>query len=248
VAADSIKEYRCNGSSERRCRGDDREEPGWDDKLRTDLASTIRAVLAEDFSEDELEWPYDTDVLKEPASVEILIAPADSRKIVIRGAKLARDAIASAFGPYGASVAISQLFGGTKHSKRGAQIAKDIKSANPLEEKGIDEIRTAASTVYDSTGDFSKLACILTAGDSLRFSSLPPASFQSDDVSPGLRLRQSNEPARSIFRRERSPGNPPTKPIYIRTSLRGQFMYLTVSTRLTILPVTCIGSAEPKPN
>jgi hypothetical protein len=34
-------------------------------------------------------------------------------------------------------------------------------------------------------------------------------------------------------------------PLYIlRTSLRGQFMYLTVSMRLTILAVTCIGSAE----
>jgi hypothetical protein len=32
--------------------------------------------------------------------------------------------------------------------------------------------------------------------------------------------------------------------IYIRTSLRGQFMYLTVSMRLRILAVACIGSAE----
>jgi hypothetical protein len=34
---------------------------------------------------------------------------------------------------------------------------------------------------------------------------------------------------------------PPTKPIYIRISLRGKFLYLTVSMRLTILVITCIG-------
>jgi len=45
-------------------------------------------------------------------------------------------------------------------------------------------------------------------------------------------------------RRKTIPGNPSTKRIYIRISLRGQFMYLTVSMRLTILAVTCTGSAE----
>jgi len=40
------------------------------------------------------------------------------------------------------------------------------------------------------------------------------------------------------------PGNPPTQSLHIlRTSLRGQFMYLTASMRLTILAVECSPSA-----
>jgi hypothetical protein len=35
-------------------------------------------------------------------------------------------------------------------------------------------------------------------------------------------------------RRQTIPGNPPTKRVYIRISLRGQFLYLTVSMRLMI--------------
>ena len=45
-------------------------------------------------------------------------------------------------------------------------------------------------------------------------------------------------------RRQTIPGNPPTKRIYKRISLRGQFLYLTVSIRLTILVIIRIGSAE----
>jgi len=87
-----------------------------------------------------------------------------------------------AFGPYGASVAISQIFGNTKHSKRGAQIAKGIKSANPLEEKGIEEIRIAASMVYDAAGDFTKLACILTAAFLNKGQELIDKGFHPRDV------------------------------------------------------------------
>jgi hypothetical protein len=44
--------------------------------------------------------------------------------------------------------------------------------------------------------------------------------------------------------RQTIPGNPPTKRVYIRISLRSQFLYLAVSMRLTILAVTCLGSSE----
>jgi chaperonin GroEL len=166
----------------RRCILYSREDAGWDDKLRTDLGNTIQAVLAEATNEDELDWPYNTSILREPQLAGVLIASADSRKIVIRGATLVRDAIASAFGPHGTAVAISQAFGGTKQSQRGAQIAQGIKSSNPLEEKGIEQIRSAASSVYDSAGDGSKLVSILTAGLMTKGQELIEKGFHPKDV------------------------------------------------------------------
>jgi chaperonin GroEL len=163
-----------------------RDDPGWDDKLRTDLAETIRTVLTETKSEDEFEWPYDTTVLREPALSGVLIASAESRKIVIRGAKLVSDAIASAYGPRGASVAISQAFGATRQAQRGALIAQGVKSSNPLEEKGIEQIRLAASAVYESEGDCSKLVSIFTAGLMTRGQELIERDFHPKDVLAGL--------------------------------------------------------------
>jgi chaperonin GroEL len=187
----------------RRCILYNREDAGWDDKLRSDLTNTFRAVLAETLSEDELEWPYDTAVLKEPASAGLLIASADSRKIVIRGAKLARDAIASAFGPRGASVAISQVYGGTRQAQRGSQIAQGIKSSNPLEEKGIEQIRGAASALYDSAGDCSKVVSILTAGFMTKGQELIDKGFHPKDVL--ISLERSVETALKHINKEARP-------------------------------------------
>lgn len=181
----------------RRCIPYDREDAGWDDKLRADLSNTIRAVLAEVPIEDELKWPYDTGTLKEPASVGVLIATADSRRIVIRGAKLVRDAIGSAFGPRGATVALSQAFGDTKQSQRGSQIAQGIKSSNPLEEKGIEQIRGATFAVYDSAGDCSKLVSILAAGFMAKGQDIIEMGFHPKDVL--LSLERSVEMALTHF-------------------------------------------------
>ena len=116
----------------------------------------------------------------------MLVASADSRKIVIRGAEFVRDAIAGAFGPQGASVAISQAFGGTIQLQRGAQIACGIKSSNPLEEKGIEQIRAAASAVYDSAGDCTKLVSILAAGFMTKGQVLIEKGHHPADVVGGL--------------------------------------------------------------
>jgi chaperonin GroEL len=146
----------------RRCILYDTDEAGWEDKLRTDLSETIRVVAGDTTSADELEWPYNTNFFKEPASGNALIASGDSRKAVIKGAQIVRKAIGSAFGPNGERVAVRASSGGTIPLQRGARIAQGIKSANPLEEKGIEEIRGAASSVFNSVGDHSKLAAILT--------------------------------------------------------------------------------------
>jgi len=170
----------------RRCIVYRAKDAGWDDKLRDDLASTIRTALSETTSENGLDWPYDTTALKDPAPGGILVASADSRRIVIRGAKLVRDAIAHAFGPRGTSVAISRTFGGTMRSQRGAQIASGIKSSNPLEEKGIEQIRAAASSVYEGAGDSSKLVSILAAGFMVKGQELIEKGFHPKDVIESL--------------------------------------------------------------
>ena len=148
----------------RRCITYNTEEAGWDDKLRTDLAKTIQVVIADTTDADELDWPYNTNILRESASGSALIASGDSRKVVVRGARIVRDALATAFGPHGEGVAVSRPFGGTIPVRRGAQIVQGIKSANPLEEKGIEEIRIVASSVDTAVGDGSKVASILAAG------------------------------------------------------------------------------------
>ena len=165
-----------------------REEAGCDEKLRDDLVSTIQAVLAETSScEDDLKWPYDTQTLKESALGGALLASADSRAIVIRGANLVRNAVASAFGPRGSSVSLSRNFGVAMQVDRGSQIAAGIKSLNPLEQTGIDQIRIAASNVYDLTGDCSKLAAILAAGFMSKGQALIEKGFHPRDVVDSLK-------------------------------------------------------------
>ncbi len=186
----------------RRCILYDRLEAGCDEKLKKALVKTIKAVLAEDSHEDELKWPYDTGALKDPLFSGIPLASADSRKVVIRGANLVRQAIASAYGPHGTSMAISPPFGGTVQAQRGAQIARGIKSLNPLEDRGVEQIRGAASAVYDSVGDFSKLASILAAGFMTKGQELVEQGFRPRDIVESLE-RSVETIVRSIERSAR---------------------------------------------
>jgi chaperonin GroEL len=148
----------------RRCITYKVEDAGWDDKLRVDLSTTIQVVMTDTTNAEELEWPYNTNISKDLPSGSALIASGDSRKVVIRGAQIVRKAIGTAFGPHGQRLAASAAFGGTIPFQRGSQIAQGIRSANQLEEKGIEEIRRATSSVFSSAGDGSKLTAILAAG------------------------------------------------------------------------------------
>jgi chaperonin GroEL len=164
-----------------------REEAGCDEKLREDLVSTMQAVLAETSYEDHLKWPYDTQALKESALGGALLASADSRAIVIRGANLVRHSIASAFGPRGSSVSLPRTFAGAMQVDRGSQIAAGIRSLNPLEQMGMEQIRITASSVYDLAGDCSKLAGILAAGFMTKGQELIEKGFHPRDVVESLK-------------------------------------------------------------
>ena len=147
----------------RRCITYETQEAGWDDKLCLALSKTIAAVMMDTMNADELDWPYDTNTFGEPEAGSALIASGDSRKDVIRGARIVRDAIGNAFGPQGEGFAVSKQFGRAIPVRRGSQIVQGIKSANPLEEKGIEEIRNVAISIHNSVGDGSKLAAMLAA-------------------------------------------------------------------------------------
>jgi chaperonin GroEL len=164
-----------------------REEAGCDKKLYDDLVATMEAVLAETSYEDHLKWPYNTEALKESALGGALLASADSRVVVIRGANLVRSAVGSAFGPRGSSVSLSRTFGAAMQVDRGAHIAAGVKSLNPLEQMGIDEVRIATTDVYEAAGDCSKLAAILAAGFMSKGQSLIEKGFHPRDVAEGLR-------------------------------------------------------------
>jgi chaperonin GroEL len=187
----------------KRCILYDRQEAGCDEKLHNDLVKTIGIVLAEGANEDELRWPYETSVLGEASTGGVALASADSRKIVIRGANLVRNAIASTFGPRGTSVAVSRAFASTAQTQRGVEIARSLKSLNPLEEKGMEQVRAAASSMYDAAGDGTKLVIILAAGFMTKGQELVEAGFHPRDVVERLdhavkkvltHLSQSTEP------------------------------------------------------
>ncbi|HEY6464995.1 MAG TPA: chaperonin GroEL [Candidatus Acidoferrales bacterium] len=142
-------------------------------------------VLSEPNAEGELLWPYDTSAIKEPPS-GLLISTADSKAMVVRGAQLARDAVAAVIGPRGLSVALSQTFGATRQSQQGLQIVRGIKSPNTLEEKGIEQLRLAAASIYDAAGDCTKLVCILCSGLIAAGQALIEKGFHTKDVTASL--------------------------------------------------------------
>jgi chaperonin GroEL len=69
--------------------------------------------------------------------------------------------MAGAYGPEGTSVELSIVAGQPNPYKEGTQIARGIRSSNPLEARGIDSMRELAVEVRDVVGDATKTAVIL---------------------------------------------------------------------------------------
>lgn len=139
------------------------EKPGWDDRLKNSLKRTIRALL-DDPLHAVLEWPYDTEQLKEYSASPALISVEDPQKFVIRGAKLTADAVAGAYGPHGRFLSTPSQFGPSRLLYRGSKIAGTIQSSNVLEDRGIEQMRLAGAAVLDAKGDGTKLTMLLTHG------------------------------------------------------------------------------------
>lgn len=140
------------------------DEAGWEDKLRGDLKRTILKILNDDQPPPELSWPYDTYLLAEPSTVTALITSEAPYKIVLRGARIVSDAARAAFGPHGTYISASSGFEIARPYFRGFEIARTLRSANVLEERGIEQMRLIAMEVFARAGDGTKGAIILAQG------------------------------------------------------------------------------------
>lgn len=145
----------------RRCIIYDTEEPGWDDKLRASLKRTIKTLFDGSPQSTELAWPYDTFALKAAPSTP-LISSEPQNKIVIQGASRVSDAVSASYGPLGTYTASSLQSGVAQPQFRGTEIARIQKSANLLEQRGIEQLRLVSSEVFANVGDGTKLAILLT--------------------------------------------------------------------------------------
>lgn len=140
-------------------------EAGWEQKLSEDIRNTIRTILPSTKLEDELPWPYSTFDLSAPRTTGQFVPSEDSLDLVVRGASLVRRSVASAFGPQGARVSVRLPPHDRQTSyRRGHKIAQGIRSDNPLEKQGIEQMRTLAGEIYSATGDATKTGIFLSCG------------------------------------------------------------------------------------
>ncbi|HXU35408.1 MAG TPA: chaperonin GroEL [Blastocatellia bacterium] len=139
----------------------DTEEVDWVQKLHDDLKKTIEAVLTGSESFTDLQWPYETRAIGEPATISSLLAVENPRDIVIEGTLEVKRVIGKAIGPAG--LGRSTSVGGREPItyKEGFNILRGLKSANPLQDRGINEMRRVARDILNYAGDGSKTAILL---------------------------------------------------------------------------------------
>ncbi len=140
-------------------------EAGWEQKLREDLISTFRAVLASPNLEEDLPWPYDTFDLNAQRRTGRLVPAADSLEMVVRGTQLVEHSIAPAFGPQGGLVSVTLPPHQAQASfRRGYKIVQGIRADHPLEQQGIEQMRRLAGEIFGSVGDATKTGLFLSCG------------------------------------------------------------------------------------
>src|SRR6202035_581337 len=103
-------------------------EARWDQKLLENLKNPIRAVCLAPNQDEPLPWPYDTFELQAGRRTGRLIPASDSLESVVRGAQLVRDSIATAFGPQGGLVSVTQPNRAQDSLRRGYAIARSLKA------------------------------------------------------------------------------------------------------------------------
>lgn len=139
-------------------------EAGWEQKLREDLRNTIRAVLSEPQIEDELPWPYSTYELSALRASGLLIPSSDARSLVLRGVKAVSTAVAPSFGPCGTAVSVVvDPTGRQLPYRRGSRIAQYIRSDNPLEAQGVEQMARLSAEIVTEVGDLTKTGILLCA-------------------------------------------------------------------------------------
>jgi chaperonin GroEL len=145
----------------RRCIVYDTEQATWVDKLSAALVSTIGAVLSDGKGEHELEWPYDTSIAKQFAGGNSTISVENPRQIIIHGMAQVERLILKAFGPFGTNVSVGLSGHQIVSHKQGSVIANGVRSANPIEENGIEQMRKVSRLMSERVGDGTKTAMLL---------------------------------------------------------------------------------------
>jgi chaperonin GroEL len=145
----------------RRCIRYNTQDVDWQRKLKKSITATLKEVLAGENVSPELGWPYDTSPVQLGQKGGPLLPASDARELVIRGARMVRDAIAYAFGPQGAHVSLNVGVDQRRYYKNGAAIASSIHSPERLEEIGIRHASELATEMRNNVGDGSKTAVLL---------------------------------------------------------------------------------------
>jgi hypothetical protein len=144
-----------------RCIVYDTKRVNWEEKLRRAITATLKSVLAGFDVYEDLRWPYDTNALQAMRNINTLVPAAEGTESVIKGARLVRDACASAIGPHGTNISVSPTYGLTRFDRSGLVISGATTSADPLQRKGIEHANRLAQEMLAAVGDGSKMAILI---------------------------------------------------------------------------------------
>jgi chaperonin GroEL len=139
----------------------DTKRVNWEEKLRTAITRTLKSLLAGFDAYEDLRWPYDTNALQTMRSISSLVPAEEGTVSVIKGARLVRDACATALGPHGTNVSVSPAYGLTRFDRSGVVIAAATTSSHPLQRKGIEHASRLAQEMIAAVGDGSKTAILI---------------------------------------------------------------------------------------
>jgi chaperonin GroEL len=144
-----------------RCIVYDTRRVNWEDKLRLGITETLKSLQAGFDVYEDLRWPYDTNALQAIKNINSLVPSGEGTELVIKGARLVRDACATALGPHGTNISVSQTFGPTRFDRSGVVIAAATTSPDPLQRKGIEHANRLALEMNAAVGDGSKTAILI---------------------------------------------------------------------------------------
>ena len=148
----------------RRCIVYDTRRIDWQDKLRQDITLTLKTVLDSKETVDELAWPYDTKAPRNSRRTGLFVPAEEAATSILQGISVGRDAIARAFGPHGTTLSVSSLARGGNSDRGGAQIASALDAIDPLEQRGLEQVRAVAREMSSQLGDGTKAAVLLFHG------------------------------------------------------------------------------------
>lgn len=144
-----------------RCIVYDTKRVNWEEKLKVAITKTLKSLLAGFDVYEDLRWPYDTHALEAIRSANSLVRAEEGTISVIKGARLVRDACATALGPHGTNISVSAAFGPSRFDRSGVVIAGATTSSDLLQQKGIEHATRLAQEMIAAVGDGSKTAILV---------------------------------------------------------------------------------------